>query len=283
MAATFALGLIADCQYADKPMINGRSYRESLDRLSVAIEALNAKPLKAVLHLGDVIDGRSTLEASTEDLAVVLQTFGGLRHELFHAVGNHDLAVPRPHLEAALALNAAADTGPGTGGCYSSRRVPDTSWWVIVLDTVHVCKQWVDEGRQPADPEADRWLLEHAELPNATFWNGMLGEEQRQWLDNTLSDCDASGDRVLVFGHHPLLPAASDATHCAWDGPEAVEILDSHASVAAYFCGHDHRGGYAVSPGGVHHTTLAGMVETPLESNAYGVLTVRGTSPSVSH
>ena len=196
MAALFELGVIADCQFGDKPSANGRSYRESLGRLVVAVDALNTKPLKAVLHLGDVIDGRDTHEASVEDLAAVLQTFGGLRHELLHAVGNHDLAVPRPQLAAALALTA--DT------CYYSRPVPGTSWRLIVLDTVHVCNQWVDEGRQTVDPVADRWPAEHADQPNATVWNGMLGVEQRQWLDTTLSECDAAGERALVFGHNPL-------------------------------------------------------------------------------
>lgn len=42
----------------------------------------------------------------------------------------------------------------------------------------------------------------------------------------------------------------------------------------AYFCGHDHRGGYAQSAGGVHHITVEGMVQAPLNSNAYAVLKV---------
>jgi hypothetical protein len=44
--------------------------------------------------------------------------------------------------------------------------------------------------------------------------------------------------------------------------------------VEAYFCGHDHRGGYVQSSGGVHHITVAGMVQAPLHSNAYAVLKV---------
>eukprot|EP01052_Picozoa_sp_SAG31_P023679 SAG31_NODE_1968_length_6780_cov_1.940129_2_plen_125_part_00 len=65
----FQLGLIADCQHGDKPARNGRTYRESLDRLALAVQHLNKlDDLHAVLHLGDVIDGQDTLHASLADL-----------------------------------------------------------------------------------------------------------------------------------------------------------------------------------------------------------------------
>jgi hypothetical protein len=54
--------------------------------------------------------------------------------------------------------------------------------------------------------------------------------------------------------------------------PEMLELLDRHPSVVAYLNGHDHRGGYGLSAGGVHHVTIAGMVQSPLDSNAYSVL-----------
>jgi hypothetical protein len=69
----FELGLIADAQYGDKPAKNGRTYRESLSRLAAAVEHLNELPtLKAVIHLGDVIDGREMIGESVVDLGAVL-------------------------------------------------------------------------------------------------------------------------------------------------------------------------------------------------------------------
>ena len=271
-APVFELGVIADAQYGDKEARNGRTYRESLGRLAAAVEHLNEQPsLKAVLHLGDVIDGREVIEESVEDLGAVLGCLGGLRrrpHEhVLHAIGNHDLAVPRPQLAQALDLDADQT--------YFELPVAGVEGWrLVMLDTVCVCRQFVDDGFQRPDPAADRWLAENADLPNAVEWNGAVGAEQRAWLDGVLAGCDASGERAIVFGHNPLLPAASDATHCAWDGPEMLELLDRHPSVVAYLNGHDHRGGSGVSPGGVHHVTIAGMVQAPLDSNAYGVLRV---------
>ena len=60
----------------------------------------------------------------------------------------------------------------------------------------------------------------------------------------------------------------------------AQAVLRSHGSTVAggaCTCGPPvmaGRGGSGVSPGGVHHVTIAGMVQAPLDSNAYGVLRV---------
>jgi 3',5'-cyclic AMP phosphodiesterase CpdA len=216
----FQLGLIADCQHADKPPAGGRTYRESLDRLALAVEHLNTFDLSAVLHLGDVIDGRATLEESLDDLGNVLASMQRLRpraHEkVLHAIGNHDLAVPRPQLERALDLATP----------YYSEAVRDVAGWrLVILDTYQVTQSWVAQGRQGPCAEADLWLKEHSERPNALEWNGALGQTQRKWLSAELAAAAAAGERVLVFGHAPLLNGASDEVHCAWDGEETAAIL----------------------------------------------------------
>ncbi len=217
----FQLGLIADCQHADKPPAGGRTYRESLGRLALAVEHLNNFELSAVLHLGDVIDGRETLDESLVDLGNVLASMQRLRpraHEkVLHAIGNHDLAVPRPQLEQALDL-------PGSS-FYSEPLRNVAGWRLIVLDTYQVTQSWVAQGRQSPCAEAELWLEEHAERPNALDWNGALGQAQREWLSSELLVAESAGERVLVFGHAPLLPGASDEVHCAWDGEETAAIL----------------------------------------------------------
>jgi manganese-dependent ADP-ribose/CDP-alcohol diphosphatase len=53
--------------------------------------------------------------------------------------------------------------------------------------------------------------------------------------------------------------------------PEPIlDILDNSDCVSAWFAGHDHEGGYAFR-NGVHHITIKGMVEAPLE-NAYAIV-----------
>ena len=53
----------------------------------------------------------------------------------------------------------------------------------------------IDSAGARPDPEADRWLAEHTDLPNAVLWNGAVGEGQRRWLDGVLAACDAAGER----------------------------------------------------------------------------------------
>eukprot|EP01052_Picozoa_sp_SAG31_P023680 SAG31_NODE_1968_length_6780_cov_1.940129_3_plen_239_part_00 len=182
-------------------------------------------------------------------------------------IGNHDLAVPRSQLAQALSLDHS-------GTFYSVPIRGVTGWRIVVLDTYQVSLSWVAEGRQPPNGDAKRWLARHAARPNAVEWNGAIGTAQREWLKHTLEAAAAMKERVLVFGHSPLLPGASDEVHCAWDAADTAAVLDAHECVQAYFCGHDHRGGYQQSEAGVHHITIAGMVQAPVGGNAYGVLQV---------
>ena len=84
----------------------------------------------------------------------MLGCLAGLRprpHEhVLHAIGNHDLAVPREQLAAALDLQADRT--------YFELPVAGVEGWrLIVLYTVCVCRQFVDEGFQrPDQPRASR-------------------------------------------------------------------------------------------------------------------------------
>jgi hypothetical protein len=66
-----------------------------------------------------------------------------------------------------------------------------------------------------------------------------------------------------VFCHFPVFAAACRPDHLLWDHAEVLSILAAEPSVAAYICGHDHNGGYAMDRG-VHHITMPGVVENDL-------------------
>lgn len=51
-----------------------------------------------------------------------------------------------------------------------------------------------------------------------------------------------------------------------------LELIGKHDCVVAYFAGHSHGGGY-IQRNGVHHITVAGMVEAPVK-NAYAIITI---------
>ena len=53
---TFSIGMMADAQYADIAPRGSRHYRESIKKLGLAKDALNAANLQFCVHLGDLID-----------------------------------------------------------------------------------------------------------------------------------------------------------------------------------------------------------------------------------
>jgi UDP-2,3-diacylglucosamine pyrophosphatase LpxH len=100
---------------------------------------------------------------------------------------------------------------------------------------------------------------------------GVLGEEQLEWLESRLGHACENGERVIMFSHFALLEAA--ARHHRMKAPEPVlDLMDEAGCLVAYFAGHDHAGGYA-ERNAVHHVTVKGMVEAPV-NNAYAVIDV---------
>ena len=95
---------------------------------------------------------------------------------------------------------------------------------------------------------------------------GIVSEGQVKWFRSVLIDAAANDERVLVFSHYALLREAA-ANHRMAQPDPLLEAMDETGNVAAWFAGHDHAGGYAYR-NGVHHLTLKGMVESPV-NNAY--------------
>ena len=195
------------------------------------------------------------------DLENVLSRFESIGVPLRHVIGNHCLDVSRDDLEQRLAIEPFYTFDAG-------------DWRVIVLDTFQVSVLGVPADH-PGAVAAEAWLAAHpqGQFLNATRWNGAVGQAQRSWLAAELAAAEEAGERALVLGHGPLLPAASTDHHVAWDHAEVRAVLEASPATFAYFCGHDHAGGYATS-GGVHHLTVHGMLEAPPGSNAYAIVTL---------
>ncbi len=266
----FRFGLLADVQYADKEDAGARRYRATLDRLAACAADLRPRSLAFAVHLGDLIDGRETEEQSVEDLDRVLELLGGIGCEVHCAIGNHCLDVPRERLLPRLGRKR---------GWTSFRR---EGWRFAVLDALDVSLCGVAED-SPSYRAARAWLAEHplSEHPNAQIWNGGLGEAQIEWLEGELEAADRAGERVVLFSHLPIVAEASTPHHLLWNREEVLEVLGRHESVFAWFNGHDHAGGYAERDG-IHHLTVAGMVESSEEREAWAVVEVHADHLEVS-
>jgi 3',5'-cyclic AMP phosphodiesterase CpdA len=250
----FRFGIIADVQYADKEPEGQRHYRAALAKLQVCVPDLNRQDLAFVVNLGDLIDGHGA--ASAAELATVARVFAQLKAPVRHVIGNHCLEVDRPTLMKTLKLRSA----------YYQFQV--RNWRFLVLDGMDVSVK--SPKGSPAARAAQEYLARNPKLP---IYNGALGAEQLAWLKQRLAEARQRRQKVIVFCHHPALPAASGPATTLWNAAQVESALAAAGSVAAYFAGHDHKGGYAQQHG-IHHVTIPAMLEAPNDGNAYAVVEV---------
>lgn len=276
-AMAFRFGILTDVQYADKPAVphprfraataaaaaaaaaSGlpppsplalRDYRDALPRLHAAMDDLltndgsgsERTPLGAVLHLGDLIDGRvlahddgalaadaagrpppraSAMAANQVDLGAVLAAFRRFTAgPVLHVMGNHCLFAGREAVLAAAGVpkgNHLGDAwytfvppsvggkgtkGVGIGGDGGGGGGGGRPWRIVVLDTMAIGVAY-----PPGDARRDAacaHLAAAAGAPNAVEWVGALGPAQRGWLAGVCAAARAAGEQLLVCGHHPL-------------------------------------------------------------------------------
>ena len=280
----FSFGLLSDVQSGDKDDGVGEGrvqrYRVAPSKLGFAIDhflslrssrRLPFSPRSSgpacVLSLGDIIDGRDDEETSFADLQTVLAHFRKLPLAIpvRHVIGNHCLKyLPRERLLQQLQQPSSY---------FRSELAP--SWALLVLDTTDLSTHGGWSHRSKNAKEAKAFLLAHAGEERIKSYNGGIGSEQLAWLEAQLARASADGERLIVASHHCLLRGACRETHRAWNGDEVASLLDAHAgTVVLALAGHDHLGGFALSPRGLPFVTLQALLEAPLHGNAFGVVRV---------
>lgn len=251
----FSIGLVADPQYADAPVLGTRHYRQSIGKLTEAVEHFNGQALEFCVNCGDFID---RLWASFDEISKPLAKS---RHKFHHVLGNHDfdlLDLYKPRVPGRLGMPNRYYSIEREGFCF------------VMLDTTDVSPY-----SHPKDSKetaaANARLMEYAarRVPNAQSWNGALSDQQLAWFEETCKTAASANRKVIAFAHHPILPAA---IHNAWNSEAVLKIIERNKNVVAWFNGHNHAGDFAIQHD-VPCTTLRGMVETA-DTNAYAVAKV---------
>jgi 3',5'-cyclic AMP phosphodiesterase CpdA len=247
-------GLIADPQYADAEPKWGRFYRNSLAKLTDAVADLNKLPLEFTVTLGDLID------RDFASFGAIMPIYAELKSSHFPVCGNHDFEVAdgdKSKVLEAMKLEKAY---------YSVIR---KSWRFLFLDGTDVGVWRYPAGdERTAAAEAMLKRLKESGIPNAQNYNAAIGADQMEWIAAELDAAQAAGQRVIVFCHYPVIPAADP--HNLWNAEELVALFGKHKHVAAYMNGHNHKGNYGKS-GSCHFVNFKGMVETEKET-AYSVV-----------
>ncbi len=244
-APLLSFGLITDVQYADAEPEGERHYRESVPKLEAAVAWLSKKGLPFTLHLGDFIDRDITA------FVKVLPLLDGLGHPTRHLLGNHDYTVADGEKGGIANLLGM----PNDFYAFRSKGIR-----FVMLDTNDRSVYKYPPG-SVGDVEGEAMLakLTTAGEPAAKRWNGGVSEKQLAWLENELAQADAAQERVILCGHHPLLPANEMR---AWNSDEVIAVIDRHPCVAAYFNGHHHDGAQVIRDG-VPYITFKSILHEP--------------------
>ncbi|TKB51688.1 metallophosphoesterase [Ferrimonas aestuarii] len=248
-----AVGVIADCQYADQNHKGQRLYRSCPDKLQHAAEVFNQQPLDHVVHLGDFID------KDWRSFAPLVKITNTLNAPVFHVLGNHDLEVADDKkAQVTTALNMPSRY-------YSLQR---GAWRFIAVDGNDVSTY----GWPKSSPEHQRNLkLYQQRYAGLATWNGGIGDKQLNWIEEQLRQAKNAQQQVVFYCHFPIFP---DDPHNLWNADELLALIDRYPNVVAWINGHNHKGNYGKRRG-VHYLNLHGMLDT--EQTAFSVLTLTDT------
>ncbi|KAG8446018.1 hypothetical protein GDO86_013770 [Hymenochirus boettgeri] len=305
-ALYFTFGIIADIQYAD--IANGfnytktrmRYYRNSLALLKGAIGgwAEERRKPEFILQLGDLIDGFNARDKRSEiSLQKVLTEIEKLDVQFHHVWGNHEFY----NFSRKFLLGSKLNTKPladmmddltvssPSSDChedsfYGYHFSPFNKFRFLLIDTYDLSA--IGRGKPSVKYEISLKLLKEKnpnedlnsptglKEPQYVQFNGGVSGDQLTWINRVLTSSDEKQEKVIVVGHLPIHPEATDTICLAWNYQEILSLLQSHSCVLAYLAGHDHDGGYCADIFGIHHVTFKGVIETPPESQAYGTMYV---------
>ncbi|XP_054457520.1 manganese-dependent ADP-ribose/CDP-alcohol diphosphatase isoform X2 [Anoplopoma fimbria] len=257
----FTFGVIADIQYADiddgynYSCTRRRYYRSSLQLLRNAQKSWSESAVQPefILQLGDIIDGfNKGHDASDRALDTVLREFSSSPVEVHHVWGNHEFynfsrsALLCSKLNSTLHTERCLSEAPSANELYAYQFSPFPGFTFVVLDAYDVSLL----GREKSSEQYSDAM-------------GVI----RRYNNNEDLNCPP--------GHLPVHPCSTDEICLSWNFDELLAIIQSHSSVVCFMAGHDHDGGYYQDKDtGVHHLTLAGVIETPPDSNAFGTVSV---------
>ena len=251
--AILSFGLIADVQYCECKSLGSRFFSNSLTKLNEAINDLNNTNIDFIVNLGDLID------RDFKSFEPVMEMLKKSDKRIYHVLGNHDFTVKNRYKKK------VRDILTGEESYYSFTK---QGFRFIALNTCEISTYY---GPLLSAIKATRIIdkLKSEGYPNSFEWNGEMSKKQIEWFKSELAEAQDRDEHVLVFSHHTIEPAG---THNVYNRNEILEIISEYDNIIAWFCGHDHSGGYS-NLNRIHFVTMKGMVETP-DRNAWAVVEI---------
>lgn len=224
-------GLIADTQYADRPMSIGRYYRNALAKTELCIEALQREDVDFLVHLGDLIDWPNQPDKGCEALDTFLEMLSRFKGPKHYVLGNHDLSsVPYNEIANRMGFNS------------------EKSWYSFGIEDV----QFITLDCN-FDAQGERYR------PDNSQWDQcFIPTEELAWLEealnNTWSNC------VILFVH--ALLDDFDNPHVIRNAHVVRSILEKSGKQIVVFQGHMHSG-HESKTNGICYYTMKSIVDGP--------------------
>ena len=248
--ASIKIGFVSDVQYADIDNHEDCYYRQSLSKLSEAINYFNSHNLDFVIQLGDFI------EKDWKSFNSVFDIWGKLDHISYHVLGNHDFEV-----KSSLKIKVPEIFGLKKR-YYSFQR---GEWNFIFLDGNDLSLTAFPKNSE--EYQISEKYFESFSL-KSEWWNGGIGNKQMSWLKRQLSKSQNNQIKVMIFCHFPVHP---NSEFCLWNKNEVMGLISKYSCVKAWINGHHHIGSYGFM-NNIHFITFRAMVE--LDDNSFGIMNV---------
>lgn len=237
-------GVVADCHYADIPTGGSRYYRESDEKLSECVSAMNAAQANFLVEVGDFKDQGGTATETLEFLRGIENVYAGFKGARYHVLGNHDM----DRISKSQFLGEIENTGIATGRTFYSFDRQGVHF--VVLD---------------ANFRADGSDYDSG---NFDWTESYVPQHELDWLADDLA---SSAPLPTVVFVHQLLDADVGAVYVR-NAAAVRAVLEACGRVCAVFQGHHHAGGHQVR-NGIHYVTQKAVVEgTGAENNAYSLV-----------
>ncbi len=243
-------GVFTDVHYCDcEPDTElNRYYRKASEKLEACISHFNRnRQLDFIVGMGDFID------RNLESFDIVNGILRKSNKKTYLIAGNHDLEVSKQNLHKVY-----DNLGLKKQSYFSLEK---SGWQFLFPDGNEIT---FNSNNQEVVHEAEKLTqrLIAESKPNFGSFNGGIGENQLNWLDDKLSYAGKNHLNTIVICHFPLLPLNR---YSLWNSEDVLSVLKKYPGLKVWLNGHAHEGNYDFQ-NNIHFLTLRAMADTENET-----------------
>ncbi|GFP99035.1 manganese-dependent ADP-ribose/cdp-alcohol diphosphatase [Phtheirospermum japonicum] len=242
-----------------------RYYRHSQLVLQRASRKWKERKVNFVINFGDIVDGFCPKDQSLTTIKKIADEFNIFNGPVYHMIGNHCLYnLPREKLLPLLNIHNRNNLA-----YYDFSPVPEYRF--VVLDGYDISAiGWPKDHPKTLKKNSPNGLVGRER--RFLMFNGAVGKEQLEWLDNVLQEATKLNQKTVICCHLPLDPQAASNEALLWNHDEVMDVIHRYDCVKLCLAGHDHKGGYSVDSYGVHHRILEAALDCPPGTDAFGCI-----------